>query len=204
MNNSVLLVNDGLESLQSMHQLHKLFQIDIVQHPIEALNLLSRKCYYRAVVANLKMEIADGVQFLAAARKISPFTRLIAIANQVDSYTLIEAINKAQIFACLTMPVNPSVLIDTILSAISYFDDIYGKNMVSIDQEGQPCLRADDDLTLRENEVLNMVLLGFSNKEIAQRLGLTIGTVKSHCNNIYNKLGVHSRTQAIAKLLQRK
>jgi len=56
-----------------------------------------------------------------------------------------------------------------------------------------------DPLSERELEVLHLIEAGLSNKEIAQSLVLSVGTVKTHLNNIYGKLGVHSRTQALAK-----
>jgi len=50
----------------------------------------------------------------------------------------------------------------------------------------------------RELEVLALVARGRSNKEIAQELMITVGTVKTHTNNINRKLGTRTRTQAIA------
>jgi LuxR family maltose regulon positive regulatory protein len=48
-------------------------------------------------------------------------------------------------------------------------------------------------------ELLSLVAEGHSNQEIAQALFLAIGTVKKHLNNIFGKLGVSSRTQAVAR-----
>jgi len=56
-----------------------------------------------------------------------------------------------------------------------------------------------EPLSEREIEVLQLVAKGLSNREIAQRLFLSVSTVKVHTYNIYGKLGVHSRTQAVAK-----
>jgi LuxR family maltose regulon positive regulatory protein len=56
-----------------------------------------------------------------------------------------------------------------------------------------------EPLSEREREVLLLIAEGLSNREIAQRLFLSLSTVKVHTYNIYGKLGVHSRTQAVAK-----
>jgi LuxR family maltose regulon positive regulatory protein len=56
-----------------------------------------------------------------------------------------------------------------------------------------------EPLSERELEVLQLIAEGLTNREIAARLFLALNTVKSHSGNIYSKLGVHSRTQAVAR-----
>ena len=53
------------------------------------------------------------------------------------------------------------------------------------------------ELTTREVEVLQQIAAGLANKEIADRLGIGIGTVKTHVQNVFEKLGALSRTQAV-------
>jgi LuxR family maltose regulon positive regulatory protein len=54
-------------------------------------------------------------------------------------------------------------------------------------------------LSGRELEILQLMASGLSNQEIAEQLVLALGTVKAHLHNIYGKLGVQSRTQAVAR-----
>lgn len=56
-----------------------------------------------------------------------------------------------------------------------------------------------EELTPRELEVLQLMAEGFSNKEIAERLGITDHTVKFHVNTILSKLDAHSRTEAVTR-----
>jgi LuxR family maltose regulon positive regulatory protein len=56
-----------------------------------------------------------------------------------------------------------------------------------------------EPLSRRELQVLQLIDQGLSNREIAQQLVISLPTVKSHTGNIYSKLGVSSRTQAVSK-----
>jgi two-component system, NarL family, response regulator LiaR len=62
--------------------------------------------------------------------------------------------------------------------------------------------QAGGQLTLRENEILRLAAAGMSNKEIADKLFLSLRTVKAHLTNIFNKMGCGSRTDAIIKGLK--
>jgi LuxR family maltose regulon positive regulatory protein len=68
---------------------------------------------------------------------------------------------------------------------------------------GAPALPAPpallEPISAREQEVLGLIAAGLSNPEIARELVISVGTVKRHINHIYGKLGVSSRTQAVAK-----
>lgn len=64
--------------------------------------------------------------------------------------------------------------------------------------------RAEFGLTGREREILGMLVAGHTNKELAERLGLSVHTVDSHLRNIYSKLEVHNRSGAVARALKEK
>lgn len=60
-----------------------------------------------------------------------------------------------------------------------------------------------DKLSPREREILDLIAPGYSNKEIADKLGISIESIRWHLKNIYHKLHVHSRTEAAAKFRPR-
>jgi len=66
---------------------------------------------------------------------------------------------------------------------------------------GSP-LDRPDPLTDRETEILRLMAGGFSNKEIANSLGVAEGTIKNHVSNILSKLGVRDRTRAVLKAFE--
>jgi len=63
----------------------------------------------------------------------------------------------------------------------------------------QPATELPEVLSERELEVLQLIAAGKSNRRIASELFVSVGTVKTHTNNLYRKLDAHSRTQAVAR-----
>lgn len=70
-------------------------------------------------------------------------------------------------------------------------------------EPGQTRKREDSELTEREFSVLELAARGLSNKDIAERLVVSIPTVKAHLVNVFNKMGVGSRTEAVLVALRR-
>ncbi len=60
-----------------------------------------------------------------------------------------------------------------------------------------------ENLTYQEKEVLELLKLGLINKEIAVKLNISVHTVKTHLENIYRKLGVLNRVQAVVVAIRR-
>jgi ATP/maltotriose-dependent transcriptional regulator MalT len=71
--------------------------------------------------------------------------------------------------------------------------------VASIPDPAPPAAPALPDLSERETEILNLVADGLSDKEVAQKIGVSNWTVYWHLKNIYVKLHVRSRTQAVLK-----
>jgi DNA-binding NarL/FixJ family response regulator len=61
---------------------------------------------------------------------------------------------------------------------------------------------AQEGLSLRESQVLDHIARGFTYAEIATQLGVSVTTVQTHVRNIYGKLGVHSKTEAVFEARQ--
>jgi LuxR family maltose regulon positive regulatory protein len=68
--------------------------------------------------------------------------------------------------------------------------------------KNQPAEKLIEPLTPRELEVLRLIAAGDSNQAIADKLVITVRAVKKHTGNIYGKLGVSRRTQAVARARQ--
>jgi LuxR family maltose regulon positive regulatory protein len=92
--------------------------------------------------------------------------------------------------------------ITEILAAFETTDDGSQTTQTALDPScvvGRPSSALVEPLSERELEVLQLIAAGLTNPEIAARLYLALNTVKAHTRNIYGKLDVHSRTQAVAR-----
>ena len=92
----------------------------------------------------------------------------------------------------------PTPYVDTLLAA--FLQD--GKRPEHQPRPSQQRLTVQpllNPLSVRELEVLHLMVQGNSNQEIAHALVLSIDTVKSHLSSIFSKLGVHTRVQAAAR-----
>jgi len=78
-----------------------------------------------------------------------------------------------------------------------FLDDAITKTRESLESKSLPVQPLIESLSERELEVLRLICTGSSNQEIADNLFITLNTVKRHANNLYSKLGVKSRAQAI-------
>jgi len=77
------------------------------------------------------------------------------------------------------------------------------RKVVQMFQQGRPAERELENLSPREQEVLELLAQGFLYKEIADRLAVSYATIRTHVERIYQKLRVRSRSQAVARYLGR-
>jgi LuxR family maltose regulon positive regulatory protein len=76
--------------------------------------------------------------------------------------------------------------------------DVFGDAKTITTQLSSP-QKLVEQLSVRELEVLHLIAAGYSNREIAGRLYISLSTVKGHSANIFGKLAVKNRTQAVAR-----
>ena len=139
----------------------------------------------------------SGVEAAQAIRSRDPQARLIALTTYGGDEDIRRAI-QAGVRAYLTK----DVLHDELLKAIRavHNGQTYFPQAVAAALAAQV---TREDLSGRELEVLELIVKGLGNKQIAHSLGIAEHTVKNHVKSILDKLGVGDRTQAATAAIQR-
>jgi two-component system, NarL family, response regulator len=146
---------------------------------------------------DLRLPEMNGVDAIRAIREIDPQARIIVLTTYDGDQDIRRAL-EAGARAYLLKDMLRKELIDAIRAIHR------GQRYLSPAAAARLAERTPgQDLSAREVEILRLVVKGMSNKEMAGELGLAEGTVRIHLSHIFEKLGVHDRTQAAVVALQR-
>jgi len=155
------------------------------------------------VLMDMVMPDIDGAAATEVIRQQSPGIQIIALTSfQEDD--LIERALQAGAISYLLKNVSAQALAEAIRQARAGHSTLAPEATEAlVKATRQRASRHDYGLTEREMEVLSLLVEGLSNAEIADRLVVTVATVKFHVRGILSKLGASSRTEAVATALHR-
>jgi len=170
----------------------------------EAISEISARRLPDVVLMDINLPRMSGVECTRRLKEAFPNLQIVMLTVYDDS---------DRIFQALQMGANGYLLkrasAEEILEAIydvhrggAPMSAYIARKVVQSFRTQAPTARPDEVLSKRESEVLSYVARGYSDKEVAEALGLTSATVRSYLKTIYGKLHVHSRTQAIAKAIR--
>ncbi len=146
------------------------------------------------VLMDLLMPVMGGVEATEAIRRTLPDVEVIALTSVLEDKSVVDAV-RAGAIGYLLKDTEADELIRAIKAAAAGQVQLSPKAAARLMRE----VRTPDNpetLTERETDVLRLLAMGQSNKEIAQALTIGEKTVKTHVSNVLAKLGVSSRTQA--------
>lgn len=166
----------------------------------EALKILP-KLKPEVVLMDLQLPGISGIECLEELKQLLPQVLVIMVTVYEDPDRIFSAL---RVGACgyLLKRSAPERMISAIREVKEGGGAMSGEIAMKVIQHfsGQVSQKEEiDALTRREREVLELVALGLSNKEISDRLGFTVDAARWHLKRIYAKLHVNSRTQAALK-----
>lgn len=167
----------------------------------EALrNVMTEKPDVALVDVNLPG--ASGIECVARLKELCPSVLCLILTMYEDAPVIFDAL-KAGACGYLLKRTPPEEIAAAIVQAQAGGSPMSPQIARQVVNYFHRSPRADglSVLTAREREVLELLATGSLYKEIAARLGMSFDTVRTHLRNIYEKLHVHSRTEAVVKYL---
>ncbi len=143
------------------------------------------------VLLDIRMPQLDGLVCLERIRKRFPQVKVVMV-SAVDDQTTVAEVFKRGAAGFISKRVSPDEFPQALL-AIAEASEPITVGIEPADLSGRLAV-----LTEKEQEVLRAASRGFSNREIGRRLWITEQTVKFHLTNIYRKIGVANRTEAVS------
>lgn len=169
---------------------------------LEALEL----CHVKkpdVILMDLMMPVMDGIAATRAILEKYPEIKIIAMTS-FEEEKLVQGVLAAGAMGYLLKNVTADDLARAIRDAVSGRATLSPEAATALIHATRSTEQPSFDLTERERQVLNLVVQGQSNQQIADALVITLATVKAHVSSILSKLEVSSRAEAIAYAIKHK
>ncbi|WP_167645462.1 LuxR C-terminal-related transcriptional regulator [Mameliella alba] len=192
------IVRSGLRAALESPGLVEPAGIKVVAEAADGLSAIAAIRQHRPslLLLDVQMPLAGGLEVLIEARRWSPETRVVVLSGVTTPGKIGELVSCGVDGLFSKGEDNDELLgaLPGILRGRRHVSEVFRRML-----EEAPEV---PDLSERERQVLNLVVAGRSNKEIAQILGISVKTVDRHRTNLMQKLDVHSVAQLIAYALR--
>lgn len=198
---NVLLVDDNPKYLRDALPFYG-YSVDVAVNGLEAISMLSKNLTkYDIVLLDVMMPEMNGFETLKNIREneYTKFIPVIMITAVSEEQKIISGLKSGADDYIVKPFILPNLLarIEALLRRSSWQNP-----KPNLPKMPTAKLKEPVQLTAREKDVLSLAAKGANNKEIAEKLFLREVTIKSHMNNVFKKLKVSNRTQAVLTALQ--
>jgi DNA-binding NarL/FixJ family response regulator len=157
-------------------------------------------------IVDLGMPGMDGAATLTRLRREFPGVRFVVVSGSEDRQNVLDVL-AAGGFGFIPKSLDPDAMVAAFRQVME--GGVYAPSLLAVGPQTQAGASAsggltEDNLTPRQGDVLHLLGMGRSNKEIARSLDISEGTVKIHLAAIFRLLNVRNRTEAVLKAGQMK
>jgi DNA-binding NarL/FixJ family response regulator len=165
----------------------------------------SERLHPDVVVLDLVMPGVDGFEVIRRLRQANNSARVLILTNRDDAEAAFEAM-RLDVNGYLTKTTPLDELVDAI-EAVGRGEEVFTAALVrlahsrlgALARRARAAANANAVLSRRELDVLRLIAEGLTARQIASRLKVSQRTVETHISNLYRKLGVRSRVQAVQR-----
>ena len=149
------------------------------------------------IIVDLRMSDVDGVEITRQIAERQPSVAVVIVAPPSDAHQVRRAVEAgARAYVLRTTPAEAVVeTLRMVASGHLVLDGVVSQALVDVDAETPP---ETPHLSKRELEVLGLLAHGMTNRQIADQIGLSLETIKTHLERIFRRLGAADRTEAVA------
>lgn len=198
------LLLDSLEIILSLNQMRIIGKANDGNAAIEILNNGKGDCDIALV--DLNMKGMGGIELIKVMKEKYPKIKILVLTTFYDDRNITEAIAGGADGYLLKDSGKEVILgaITQIMGGITVLDQKVMMRLTALmnDHQGSRDTGRDlfDEMTEREKEICSFMVQGLTNRQIADRLYISEGTVKNYISNIYDKTGIHDRVKLIVEL----
>lgn len=176
-------------------------RVDVAGDLAKARALIEAGTRYDLALVDVQLPDGNGVDFIAALHAQALALPKVIVSSWAEEGTILAALRNGAVGYLLknAEDVELSVQLRSLQRGGAAIDPVIARRLLELMPQlaSEPVPRDDARLSARETEILQLVARGLSNREIADSTGLSRLTIESHTRNIYRKLAVGSRTEAV-------
>ena len=196
--NKILLVDDETMLLDSLEVILSLNGFEIVGKAHDGNSALDILAYATCDIAlvDLNMKGMGGIELIGHLKKSYPGIKILVLTTFYDDKSITEAISGGADGYLLKDSGRDAIIgaLKQLQGGITVLDSKVMQRLTSLVNKNETKSIADE-LTEREKEIGMLLAEGLSNKQIAEKLYISEGTVKNYISVIYDKTGIHDRVQ---------
>jgi DNA-binding NarL/FixJ family response regulator len=156
------------------------------------------------VLMDIHLPNMSGVECARKLKDLCPLLQILILTVYEDNDRIFGAL-KAGASGYLLKRADPAEILRAIQEVKhggAPMSGLIARRVVQSFREADPNTARSEKLSQREEDILRQLSKGYSTKEIADHLSVSVNTVRTHLQHIYDKLHVHSRTEALLKFLK--